>query len=310
MRRTLVYKADQERGREWREILARDAPDIEFRMWPDTGPADEVNYLVVWQPPPDLRAHFPKLKVVFSVAAGVDHLDLATFPEGVPLVRMVEPGITRTMVDYVSFAALALHRNLLDYLGQQEARIWREIRVRPASDRRVEVMGLGVLGSAVLDRLGALGFQRSGWSRSSKVIRGVACHHGPERLDTFLADLDILVCLLPLTDETMAILGRSLFKALPRGAGLVHVGRGGHLVEADLLAALDDGQLSGAVIDVLREEPPRVDHPFWGHPRILLTPHVASMTQPATAVPVLLDNIRRYERGEPLLNVVDRARGY
>jgi glyoxylate/hydroxypyruvate reductase len=310
VRRILVYKADQERGREWREILARDAPGIEFRMWPDTGPADEVDYLVVWQPPPDLRAHLPKLKVVFSGAAGVDHLDLATFPEGVPLVRMVEPGITRTMVDYVSFEALALHRNLLDYLGQQEARIWREIRMRPASDRRVGVMGLGVLGSAVLDRLGALGFQRSGWSRSSKVIRGVACHHGPERLDTFLADLNILVCLLPLTDETKAILDRSLFQALPRGARLVHVGRGGHLVEADLLAVLDNGQLSGAVIDVLREEPPRADHPFWGHPRILLTPHVASMTQPAMAVPVLLDNIRRYERGEPLLNVVDRARGY
>jgi glyoxylate/hydroxypyruvate reductase len=310
MKRTLVYKADAERGLEWREIFAREAPDITFRFWPDVGPADTVDYCVVWQPPPDLPRSFPNLKVLFSVAAGIDHLDLAALPKALPLVRMIEPGITRTMVDYVSFATLALHRDLLDYLGQQRDRVWREVRVHPTEERRVGVMGLGTLGSAALERLGALGFRRSGWSRTEKGIAGVDCQYGPQGLSRFLGDLDILVCLLPLTAQTRAILDAQTFALLPRGAGLVHVGRGGHLVEADLLAALDSGQISAAVVDVLEQEPAPPDHPFWAHPRILMTPHVASMTQPRTAAPLVIDNIRRFERGEPLMNIVDRARGY
>ncbi|MDQ4060208.1 MAG: glyoxylate/hydroxypyruvate reductase A [Pseudomonadota bacterium] len=310
MKPALVYKANEERGREWREIFAREAPEIEFRLWPETGDPESVEYLVMWQPPPNLLETFPNAKVLFSVAAGVDHLDLASLPPDLPLVRMVEPGITRTMVDYVSFAALALHRNLIDYVEQQRRKLWREIRVRPTEERRVGVMGLGVLGTAVLDRLGALGFRRSGWSRSPKRLAGVACYVGEEQLRPFLADLDILVCLLPLTAETQGILNARTFAALPRGASLVNCGRGGHLVTADLLRALDEGQLSGAVIDVLEEEPPPPEHPFWMHPRILLTPHVASMTQPRTAAPLVIDNIRRHRRGEPLLNMVDRSRGY
>jgi glyoxylate/hydroxypyruvate reductase A len=310
VKRTLVYKADAERGLEWRDIFAREAPEIEFRLWPDIGNPHEVDYFVVWQPPARLGETFPNLKVLFSIAAGIDHLDLSTLPPEVPLVRMVEPGITRTMVDYVSLATLVLHRNLLDYLAQQHRKVWREIRVRPSEDRRVGVMGLGVLGSAVLDRLGALGFRRSGWSRSEKRISGVDCYHGRDGLWPFLGNLDILICLLPLTPETRGILGAETFSALPRGAGVLNVGRGGHLVEADLLAALASGHLAGAVIDVLEEEPPPVEHPFWTHPRILMTPHIASMTQPRTAAPLLIENIRRFERGEPLSNVVDQARGY
>jgi glyoxylate/hydroxypyruvate reductase A len=310
MTRSLVYKADADRGREWGEIFRRDAPDIAFRLWPDIGSPDAVDYLVVWQPPPDLVETFPRLKVLFSVAAGVDHLNLPGLPAHVPLVRMIEPGITSGMVDYVSLATLALHRNLLDYLGQQRQKVWREIRVRPAGERRVGVMGLGVLGTAVLDRLGALEFRRAGWSRTPRQIAGVDTDHGDEGFGRFLAALDILICLLPLTPQTRGILDARTFNLLPRGAALVNVGRGGHLVESDLLAALDSGQLYAAVIDVLAQEPAPPDHPFWTHPRILLTPHVASMTQPATAARLVIENIRRFERGEPLLNVVDRARGY
>jgi glyoxylate/hydroxypyruvate reductase len=306
----LVYKADAERGREWQEIFARDAAEIEFHLWPAAVDPGAVEYLVVWQPPPKPHETFPNLKVLFSVAAGVDHLDLASLPPDVPLVRMIEPGITRTMVDYVSFAVLALHRNLLDYAEQRRRKVWREIRVRPSEDRRVGVMGMGVLGTAALERLGALGFRRSGWSRTPKRLAGVDCYAGEAQLQPFLADLDTLVCLLPLTAETRGILNARTFAALPRGAGLVNVGRGAHLVERDLLRVLDEGQLSAAVLDVLEQEPPPDDHPFWTHPRILLTPHIASMTQPRTAAPLVIDNIRRHRRGEPLLNVVDRTRGY
>jgi glyoxylate/hydroxypyruvate reductase A len=306
----LVYKANEERGREWAEIFAREAPEIEFRLWPDIGDPKSVEYLVLWQPPPNLLETVPNLKVLFSVAAGIDHLDLASVPPGLPLVRMVEPGITRTMVDYVSFAALALHRNLIDYVDQQRRKVWHEMRVRPTEERRVGVMGLGVLGTAVLERLGALDFRRSGWSRTPKRLDGVDCYAGEEQLRPFLTELDILVCLLPLTAETRGILNGRTFAALPRGASLINCGRGGHLVDADLLRALDEGQLAGAVIDVLEQEPPPRDHPFWAHPRILLTPHVASMTQPRTAAPLVIDNIRRHRRGEPLVNVVYRKRGY
>lgn len=310
MKRRLIYKGDRERGFEWRDIFGRDAPEIEFRIWPDIGDPATVDYALVWQPPADLATALPNLRALFSIGAGIDHLDLSLLPPDLPLVRMIEPGITQTMQDYVSFAVMALHRDLADYLDQQRRKIWHEIRVRPSVERRVGVMGLGVLGSAVLDRLGALGFQRSGWSRSARRIAGVDCHAGQDALPEFLADLDILICLLPLTKETHGILSRELFAMLPRGASLVNVGRGGHLVEADLLTSLDSGHLAGAVLDVLADEPPPPEHPFWTHPRIIMTPHVASMSQPRTAAPRVIENIRRFERGEPLADVVDRARGY
>ncbi|MCC7275834.1 MAG: glyoxylate/hydroxypyruvate reductase A [Alphaproteobacteria bacterium] len=306
----IVFKSDPIRGREWARILAERAPDLEFRMWPDYGDPATVRYLVAWIPPRDVGALFPNLEILFSSGAGVDQLDLGSLPAHVPVVRMVEPNLVASMAEYVAMATLALHRNLVDYIGFQRAATWKEIRVVPAPQRRVGIMGLGVLGIASLERLRPFGFPLAGWSRSPKVIEGVTCHAGAAAMDAFLAATDILVCLLPLTSETRGILDASTFAALPRGAGLVNVGRGGHLVDADLIAALDSGQLSGAVIDVVSKEPPPADHPFWSHPRIILTPHVASMTQPATACEVFLANLRRYQQGLPLADVVDRSRGY
>jgi len=182
--------------------------------------------------------------------------------------------------------------------------------VRPASTRRVGVMGMGMLGRAALAQLRLLGFDCAGWNRSRRSEPGVRCYSGEAELDEFLARTDILVCLLPLTPETRGILGRRVFDALPEGACLVNAARGGHLVEADLLSALENGRLSAAVLDVCEPEPPAQDHPFWQHPRIWLTPHIASATQAETAGEALLDNLRRYEAGLPLEGVVDRSRGY
>ncbi len=223
---------------------------------------------------------------------------------------MLEPNIAESMVEYVSLAVLALHRDLPRFLDQQRREVWKEIQITAAARRRVGVMGLGQLGQAVLERLKAFGFPLAGWNRSPRQIDGVACFDGAHQLDAFLARTDILVCLLPLTDETRGILNSRLFSALPAGAMLVNVGRGGHLVQDDLLAALDSSQLSAAMLDVADPEPLPAGHPFWQHQKIIMTPHIASMTNPETAVRFVLDTIARHRRGEPLPGLVDRSRGY
>ena len=307
---TILYRADADRGQEWQALFAQIAPDLPFRIWPDVGDPKAVRYLAAWQPSDDLIASLPNLEVLFSVGAGVDQFDLARIPPSVAVVRMIEPGITDGVVEYVLFATLALHRHLLDYRqAQQEAR-WAPIRLVPAEQRRVGVMGLGHLGMGALQQLGGMGFPLSGWSRSPRVIEGVTCFSGEAGLQDFLGCCDILICLLPLTEETRGILCRETFDALPAGAGLINAGRGAHLREEDLLEALDSGRLSGAVLDVLNDEPPDFAHPFWRHPRILITPHIAGMTNPQSAGRVLLANIRRHQACEPMVGAVERSRGY
>lgn len=307
---SVLYKSDVARGRAWAAHFAEHAPDIAFHIWPDHGGLEEVEYLIAWQAPPELLAALPNLKVLFSSGAGVDHVDFTAIPPHVEIARMVEPGIIDGMVEYVTMSVLALHRDLFDYLGDQAAGVWNPLEVPPASARRIGVMGLGVLGRAVLERLATFGFRLRGWNRSARELPGVDCYDGAAGLQPFLADCDILICLLPLTTETRGILNAEVFAALPRGASVINVGRGGHLDAPALLAALDAGHLSRAILDVTEPEPLPSDHPFWKHPRVLVTPHVASMTQPETAAPVLLANLRRHQRGEPLADRIDRARGY
>jgi len=305
-----LYKANAGRGAQWAQHFAARAPELPFRIWPDVGDPAEVHYLAAWIPPDNIAETFRNLELVFSVGAGVDQFDLSTLPPHIPLIRMLDSGTTDGMVEYATMAVLALHRDLVHFIAQQREQVWREIQIARAAKRRVGIMGLGLLGQAVLDRLKPFGFPLVGWNRSPRVIEGVSCYAGQDALPEFLAQTDILVCLLPLTDETRGILNRDLFARLPRGARLVNVGRGGHLVEADLLAALDDGTLSAAILDVTEPEPLPAGHPFWIHPRILLTPHNASTAAPETAVEFVLDVIERHRRGEALPGLIDRMRGY
>jgi len=307
---TFLYKANPTRGQQWAKRFAAHAPDLPFRIWPDIGDPKEVRYLGVWEPPQDIGAAFPNVELLFSVGAGVDQFDFARLPPHVPLVRMLDPGIKQAMVEYVTFAVLALHRDLLRFLAQQREQVWEEFQITYADRRRIGVMGLGLLGQAVLERLKPFGFPLAGWNRSPRDLPGITCYAGAENLGAFLAQTDILICLLPLTRETTGILNVRLFAQLPRGAQIINVGRGGHLVAADLIAALDAGQLGGAVLDVVDPEPLPKGDPLWTHPKILLTPHNASMTRPETAVAFVLDTIARHRRGEPLPGLVDRDRGY
>jgi glyoxylate/hydroxypyruvate reductase A len=306
----ILYKSSSERGDLWADLLAKLAPDASFRQWPDIGDPASIDYLVAWQPPEEILQQFPNLKVLFSVGAGADQFDYSRLPPELPVVRMIEPGLTQGMVEYVTFAVLGLHRNMPRYLHQQRQQLWLGYGSKPAADCRVGVMGVGELGEAALAPLVQLGFDCAGWSRSAKAIPGVSSFVGDAQLGAFLARSDILICLLPLTPATEGILNASLFSQLPPGASLVQVGRGKHLHHQHLLDALESGQLQAAVIDVTSPEPLPQDHPFWTHPAIWLTPHIASQTQPESAVRALLENIRRFERGETMIGLVDRSRGY
>lgn len=306
----LLYKADPVRGEQWKRLFAEHAPDIEWRAWPDIGDPKDIRYLAAWQAPDDLDTLLPNLQVLFALSAGVDQLDLDRLPATLPVVRLLDPGITRGMCEYATFAVLSLHRDMLRYRQQQMARCWQAHLLQPAARRRVGVMGLGTQAQQILATLQTFGFALSGWARSEHRIAGVDCFAGAEQLPAFLGQCDIVLCALPLTEQTKGILNRQLFQHLPKGAALVNMGRGKHLVEEDLLEALASGQLSAAVLDVLEQEPAAPDHPFWHHPQILLTPHIAAMTQPESAFSVLLENIRRHQRGESMLGQVDRERSY
>lgn len=311
MSHTLLFASPDDAAEEWVPLLRAAIPDLAIRVWPDVGDPAAIDFAVVWRPPRDLLTGLPKLKVVFSTGAGVDAI-LASdaLPAGVPLVRMIDEGLTEGMTEYVVLHALAWHRKLRQYQAQQRARVWRQLPETLARDRKVGVMGLGVLGADAARALAALRFDVSGWSRTAKAVPGVRCFHGADELPAFLARSEILVCLLPLTADTRGILDARLFGRMPAGAVLINAARGGHLVEADLLAALDDGWLAGATLDVFGSEPLPVDHPFWDHPAIEVTPHVAAVTHPRTAVRQITTNIRNFIAGRALEGLVDRRRGY
>ena len=286
-------------------------PGLEVRVHPDLGDPREIRYALVWQPEPGLLASLPNLELILSLGAGVDHiLGDPSVPPQVPIMRLVDPYMTDMMTEPVALSVLRLHRRDLDYRAQQRARVWREHEQKNASERRVGIMGLGALGMAAAERLGGLGFALAGWSRSPRAGLGFETSAGSEGLPAFLARTEILVCLLPLTSETVGILNAETLALLPQGAFLVNVGRGAQLVEEDLIAALESGHIAGAALDVFRAEPLPAAHPFWAHPRIIVTPHVAAATHPPTAAPIFCDAIRRFEAGLPVENLVDPALGY
>jgi glyoxylate/hydroxypyruvate reductase A len=307
----LLFRSSVDSAARWRDQLGRLTEALEIRLWPEIGDPAEIDYALVWRPEPGLLAALPNLKLILSLGAGVDHLlGDPELPRHLPIVRLVDPHMTDAMSEYVALQVLRLHRGDLDYRAQQEARIWRELDQKNAADRRVGILGLGELGRDAARKLKALGFDVAGWSRGEKAVVGIECHAGPGGLPKLLGRSEILVCLLPLTAETEGILNARTLALLPRGAALVNAARGAHLIEEDLFAALASGHISAAVLDVFRDEPLPADHPFWHHPRVVTTPHVAAFTNPATAAPIILDNIRRLEEGRPLLNQIDLARGY
>ncbi|HEY9066404.1 MAG TPA: glyoxylate/hydroxypyruvate reductase A [Burkholderiaceae bacterium] len=277
------------------------------------GPPDEIDAAVCWFAPHGLLAQLPRLKLIQSLAAGVDHL-LADrdLPHAVPLCRVVDATMAAGMKAYVTWAVVQQHRRMQGYLASAAAARWEEQPITSPRRYRVGIAGLGALGMACARALAAIGYDVRGWSRSPKadLPDGVAAFHGDAQLAAFLSGCDALVCLLPLTPQTHGFLNAECFAQLPRGAHLINVGRGDHLVEADLLAALASGQLGAATLDAFSQEPLPSDHPFWRHPNIVVTPHVATRSDPAVIARQTLDNLAMVRRGERPVHQVDRERGY
>lgn len=287
----------------------------EIRLIPDIGDPAKIDYACAWKPPPGLLATLPNLRAIFSLGAGVDHLLSDPALPDVPIVRIADPDLTMRMTEYVVLHVLLHHRRFKLYDASQRARRWRDEGDPAASDVRVGIMGLGVLGQAAVAALRPLGFQIAGWSRTAKTVPGVETFFGETGLKPFLARTDILVCLLPLSAETHGFLNYQLFQQLARdgaldGPALVNAGRGGSQVETDILRALDDRTLAGASLDVFEREPLPADSPLWTHPKIFITPHNAAQSDPKALTKYVLGQIDRFERGLPLENVVDRKRGY
>ena len=307
----ILYADDPADAAAWAAAIRSLAPGVDLRFWPDSGPAAEIDFAIVGgKAPGDLRG-FANLKAIQSTWAGVNHLLAdSKLPLDRPLARMVDQGLTVSMTEFIVLHVLDSARDGPRLRAAQRARQWLDLDPVAPRTITVAVLGLGTLGADVGRRLAGLGFTVRGWSRSRKEIADIDSFAGGAGLKECLSGAHILVCLLPLTDDTRGILSAATFAPLAHGGVLIHAARGAHLAEADLLAALQSGQLSRAVLDVFATEPLPADHPFWRHPRVTVTPHVAAITRPGTGAADIVENYRRAMAGERLINQVDRAKGY
>jgi glyoxylate/hydroxypyruvate reductase A len=298
---------------EWQSLFAEFAPHLEVRWWDDpTVAPEDVAYVLAWEPNPGRLASYPNLRMICSSAAGVDHITRdPTAPLHLPLVRMGSGETAQRMGEFVALSALSLLRGMKQIVDQQAQRRWKEFETpRSARETRAGIMGLGNLGTRSAEMLRDLGFVTSGWATSRKSVPGVNCFAGADERDAFLTQCDILVCLLPDTPATRGIINSETLALLPEGAGLVNVARGTHVVTSDLIAALDSGHLQGAILDVFEPEPLAEDSPLWAHPKIIVSPHVASLASRRARVHYMSEVIAAFERGDPLPNLYSPERGY
>ncbi|MBA5776222.1 glyoxylate/hydroxypyruvate reductase A [Stappia sp. F7233] len=300
----------------WVERMRARLPGRDIRAWPeDAGSGGDIDYVLAWKAPAELFSGLGNLKVIFSLGAGVDHLPPVDRHQDIPVVRVVDPDLTDRMTEWVVMQVLLHHRQHLAYAAQQEQKRWRDLPQPAAKDVRVGILGLGVLGQASALALASLGFKVAGWARSRKQITGVECFAGNDQLDAFLRRTDILVNLLPLTNETRHFVDYAFLGKLARDGALggpvfINAGRGATQVESDLQLALTDGTLKAASLDVFEHEPLESENPFWVMKNVILTPHIAADSDPESLSSYIAEQIMTFEAGGKLANVVDPATGY
>ena len=288
--------------------LTQALPDSRIEIWPDISDASAVEFAVVWKQPPGSLAALPNLKAIQCFGAGVDAiLSDSTLP-ALPIARIVDPTLTQTMVRYLDSVVNHYRLRLDLFIAQQQQQLWQA--KSPRRFQHICMLGLGELGSAAASHFAALGYQVSGWSRTAKQLEGIQCFSAEAELTAAVAQADIVICLLPLTPATESLLDTVFFSRLKAGAILINVARGAIVDDEALLAALNNGQLQAACLDVFRQEPLPAQHPFWQHPAILITPHVSAVTNVSTVVAQIADNYRRSQRGELMANLVDISKGY
>ena len=295
----------------WSAALRAAMPELDVRISPDLGNPADIETALVWKAPPGELASLPNLKLITNLGAGVDPI-LADemIPKHIPVARLGDEVMAQMMAQFATMCVLRHYRDLGRYGRQQREGRWHYKLPRASYDVNVGVMGIGMLGGAAARMLAGIGFPVAGWGRSPRSLEGIETFHGAAGLTPFLARTEILVCLLPLTKETRHIVDRDALYRLPRGAKLINCGRGGTVDEAALLAALKEGQIAEATLDVFETEPLPPEHPFWAMDNVLVLPHIASIAVPEIAARDVVENIRRLETGQPFLNIVDRARGY
>jgi glyoxylate/hydroxypyruvate reductase len=294
----------------WRDTFAAQLPDLEVRIWPDNGDVADVEYLAFIRPDFDAIPALPNLKAMFSRSAGVEAFIHHPKLPKVPLGKLEPPDGDPMMTEYTVMHVLRLHREMPKYQAAQANREWLRTRIVRPEERRVGFLGFGLMAKPPALVLKSLGFPVSAWVRSPRRDEEVKIFAGPDRLEPFLAQTDIAVCLLPLTRETEGILCARTFAMMPKGAMVINIGRGGHVVDRDLIAALDSGQLSYAALDALKPEPLPPESPLWTHPKVTVMPHVARRPTVAQLVTELSKNIRSMERGEGLLQEIDKGLEY
>jgi glyoxylate/hydroxypyruvate reductase len=311
----IIFYTPQDEATAWLEDFARALPQAELRQWQpgDTAPAD---FAIVWRPPREMLARREGLRAVFNLGAGVDAIlalereHPGTLPRDAQLVRLEDTGMAPQMAEYVTHTVLRYMRRFDEYETLQSERRWKVLDAHPRATFTVGVLGVGVLGTHVARALVPFGMPVRGYSRSARQIEGVTTYAGEAQFEAFLSGLKVLINLLPHTPDTHDMLNRRVFSKLAHGAYLINVARGAHLVEQDLLDALTDGQIAAATLDVFREEPLPVDHPFWQQPRITVTPHSSAQTLRAESVVQVAQKIVALSRGEAVSGVVDIERGY
>jgi glyoxylate/hydroxypyruvate reductase A len=294
----------------WLPAISEHVPGVEFRVWPEIGDPADIDVALTYDPPPGLLATLPNLKAIVNLFAGVD--PLLTDPDlpDVPIGRMVDSAMAHDMAQYVVLHALKYFRQMPIVEEHQRTHTWEWMKAPKVEEHTVGVMGIGAMGCAVAEMLAAVGLEVRGWSRSTRKIDGITCFHGEAGLQAFLCGTRTLVVVLPKTDATIGIINANTLAMLPRGAYLINIGRGEHVVDEDLFAALDSGQIAAATLDVFRTEPLPADNPYWDHPKVTVTPHHSGTTRVTTKSRVVAANIRRVLAGGAPLVPVDRKRGY
>lgn len=295
----------------WKEALQKVAPEIKVYSYLDEHPADEIEVALVWKHPEGTLSKYNNLKYIASSGAGVDFIfeDVSTL-KNLPITRVVDNMLASDMSEYIVAVIFSYLKNLNTYKIAQTKDIWKPLLYRRISDFKVGILGFGALGSVLAEDLIKFGFKTQAWSASKKTFEDVTTFAGHDQLSEFLSTTEILVCLLPLTNQTEGILNKSLFKQLPKGAHIINAARGGHVVDVDLIEMIDNGYLSGASLDVYHQEPLDKEHPFWAHEKINMTPHYASVSDTNSVVPQIIENYRRMKKGAPLIHLVSTEKGY